>query len=260
MKNKIIDILNNFGLDKKEVEVYLKLVEKKELNAYVLAKLVGLHRSSTYNILERLILKGFVSKVLKGNTTFYSALEIGQPLAKIKEKETLLLSLIPELERIQESNVSKVRVLESKESQKQFNFNLFNQIEKGSIKELYIIDGGPTEENLRGENSLEDFSSRLFLEGLLKELRKKNFNKRLKYLGIWAERFRKSKLLEFFSKLGENRFLKGLPTLTTTVIFGEYIAYLFTIDGAPQVIEIQNKLIAEENKAYFSYLWMQANP
>jgi len=23
----------------------------------------------------------------------------------------------------------------------------------------------------------------------------------------------------------------------------------------PQVIEIQNKLIAEENKAYFSYLW-----
>ena len=58
--------------------------------------------------------------------------------------------------------------------------------------------------------------------------------------------------------MGNNRFIKGLPTLATTVIFGEYLAYLFTMDGKPQVIEIQNKLIAEENKAYFNHLWRQA--
>ena len=61
--------------------------------------------------------------------------------------------------------------------------------------------------------------------------------------------------MELFIGLGENRFLKELPTLATAVIFGEYIAYLFTMNGIPQVIEIQNKLIAKENKAYFSYLW-----
>ena len=61
--------------------------------------------------------------------------------------------------------------------------------------------------------------------------------------------------MKLFSGLGEDKFLKELPTLATTVIFGEYLAYLFTMNGTPQVIEIQNKLIAKENKAYFSYLW-----
>ena len=64
--------------------------------------------------------------------------------------------------------------------------------------------------------------------------------------------------MELFSGLGEDRFLEKLPTLATTVIFGEYLAYLFTMNETPQVIEIQNKLIAEENKTYFSYLWKSA--
>ena len=86
-------------------------------------------------------------------------------------------------------------------------------------------------------------------------MKRKKIHKKIEYKGIWNEKFKESKLLELFSGIGNNKFLKNLPTLATTVIFGEYIAYLFTIGGKPQVIEIQNKLIAKENKAYFSYLW-----
>jgi sugar-specific transcriptional regulator TrmB len=246
METNIKTLLESYGLDKKEIIIYLTLVEKGELNAYQIAKHTGIHRSTAYSVLERLLSKGFISEILKESKTFYSPLEISQIISKVKEKETILLSLIPELERLREEGISKVRVLES---QKQFNYNLFDQITKGKIKELYIIDGGSS------NPKEEELSSKIFLEKFLKELKK---YKKIEYKGIWNEKFKETKLLKLFSSLGENKFLKNLPTQATTVIFGEYIAYLFTLNGKSQVIEIQNKLIAEENKAYFSYLWKQA--
>lgn len=255
MDDKISMLLEAYGLDKKEIKIYLLLVRKKELNAYVLAKKAGIPRSSVYNILERLISKGFVNKIQKGKKIFYSALEISYTVAKMKDKESILLSLIPELEGIKEEGISNVRVLESKESQKQFSFNLFNQINKRTIKELYIISGGSSSVLNAKNNSQEDLSSRIFLEGLLKDIKRRKLYKNIEYKGIWNEKFRGSKILKFFSTIGENKFLKELPTLATTVIFGEYLAYLFTINGTPQVIEIQNKLISEENKVYFKLLW-----
>ncbi len=257
MENVITRILEDYGLDKKEIKVYICLVEKKELNAYTLAKITGIHRSTVYAILERLLLKGFISKIDKDNKKFYSALDINQTITKIKEKEALLLALTHEIEKISEEGISKVRVLESRESQKQFSFNLFNQLSKGMIKELYIIGGGPSSA-INNKKSQEDLSSRILLENLLKEIKKKQITKKIDFRRIWNEKFKNMGLLKLFTGIGEDRFLKELPTLATTVIFGEYIAYLFTVNGIPQVIEIQNKMIAEENKAYFSYLWKQA--
>jgi len=256
MESKITTILQEFGLDDKEVKVYISLVEKGELNAYTLAKITGIHRSTTYAILERLLAKGFISEIQKDGKTFYSAIQIGKIAYKIKEKESLLLSLIPEFERIKEEGISRVRVFESKESQKQFSFNLFNQINSGNMKELCVLSGGPSKK-VNPEKDEEKLTSKLFMERLLKELKKQKT--KIEYKGIWNEKFKRSELLKLFSGLGENRFLKEIPTLATLVIYGEYIAYLFTIKGTSQVIEIQNRLIAEENRAYFSYLWKIAN-
>jgi len=255
MDNKIKTILEEYGLDDKEIKVYRTLVEKGELNAYALAKITGIHRSTTYAILERLVIKGFISGIQKDGKNFYLAIEFSKIISKIKEKESLLLSLIPEFEKIREEGISRVRVFESKESQKQFNFNLFNQINKGAIKEFYILSGGPSKTIHPEKEDVEDFTSKIFMERLLKELKKQKSSKKIEYKGIWNKKFKGSELLELFLGLGENKFLKELPTKATVVIFGEYIAYLFTMKGIPQVIEIQNKLIAEENRAYFSYLW-----
>ena len=248
MVDKIASILEEYGLDEKEIKIYASLVEKGELNAYALAKITGIHRSTAYAVIERLSSRGFISKIQKGEKTFYSAIEVSKIISKIKEKESLLLSLIPELEKIKEEGISRARVFESKESQKQFSFNLFNQISSGNIKELYILSGGPSKNE-------EDLTSKMFMERLLKVLKKQKSSKKIEYKGIWNEKFKGSDLLKLFSGLGENRFLKEIPTSATLVIYGEYIAYLFTINGNPQVIEIQNRLIAEENRAYFSYLW-----
>lgn len=259
MESEILMLFKEYGLDDKEIKVYSVLVGNKELTAYRIAQETRIHKSTCYDILERLISKGFVSKIEKGKKSFYSSLEIGQIITKLKNKESILLSLIPKLEKIRESKISKVRVFEGRESQKQFDFNLYNQISKGLIKELYILSGGPSgvsdvnkkdAEDLRGEISFE-----IFLEKLIKEIKRKKLYRGKEYKGIWNERFRGTKIVKLFSGLGEDRFLKGLPTLATTVIFGEYVAFMFHNKGIPQVIEIQNWMIAEEMKAYFGHLW-----
>ncbi len=257
MENNISSLLEDYGLNKKEIRIYILLVQKGELNAYVLAKLAGIHRSTTYAILDRLTSKGFISRTQKDNKILYSAVDINQTITRIKEKEAILLSLIPEFEKIKQEEVSNVRVLENEESQRRFNFNLFNQIERGKIKDLYILSGGPSE-TINLERKKKNTNSEMLLENLLRNIKKKKLYQKIKYRGIWNEKFKGSELLKFFSAFGENKFLKELPTLATMVIFGDSIAYLFTIDNKSQVIEIQNKLIAKENKAYFSYLWKQA--
>src|SRR3989344_8279952 len=181
MEDKITSILKDYGLDEKEIKVYVSLVEKGELNAYTLAKITGIHRSTVYAIIERLSSKGFISNIQKDEKTFYSAIEVNKIIAKIKEKESLLLSLIPKFEKIREEGISRVRVFESRESQKQFSFNLFNQISKKLVKELYILSGGPSNAILPEQRNPEDPTSQILLERLLKELKKQKSFKRIDY-------------------------------------------------------------------------------
>ena len=116
--------------------------------------------------------------------------------------------------------------------------------------EIRVIGNGPP----------EDTSSKLFLDAILKETLHKGIKEKIKYYGIWDNNYRSSKFVTTFSNFGENKFIDGIPTKVTTVIFGDRLGYLFTIEGKPKVIEIQNQLIADENKAYFSHLWKIAKP
>lgn len=245
MNNDIYSLLKEFGLKDNEVQIYQTVVSKKELNAYYISKITGIHRSTTYDILDKLIHKGFISKIQKNKKYFFSANPISEIISKIKTKELILLKLIPEIEKIHEKNISNVRVLDNKYSQKQFIFNLFNQLIDGETKELYIISGGPT-------NGTNKAGIDILLESLTKTLKHK---RNIEYKGIWNSSFKNTKLLNIFDSMGKNRYLQNLPTLATTVIYGEYIAFMFTINEKPQVIEIQNNLIATEQKIYFNYLW-----
>jgi len=246
MNSKITSILREFGLFEKEIQIYSVLVENGEQNAYFLSKITGIHRSTTYDVLEKLIEKGFVNKITKDKKTLFFVVNLDETISKFKVKELLLSSLAPELEKIKKKEISNVNIIKTLESQKQFSYNLFNKIINGDIKELSIISGGSM-------NPEETKSSDLFIERLLKELDKgKN---KIQYMGIWNESFRKNTLIKLFRNIGENKFLEKLPTQATTIIFEDSLVYMFTLSGEPQVIEIQNKLIAKENKAYFNYLW-----
>ena len=97
-------ILEELGLTKNEVKVYINLLELGNTPAGPLIKRVGMHRAAVYNLLDLLIDKGLVSYILKSNRRHFSAddpkrlteyLETKRML--LNEKATQLKKLIPKL-------------------------------------------------------------------------------------------------------------------------------------------------------------------
>ena len=77
--DKSYDFLINIGFTLNEAKVYLALVKFRLLNGYEVAKESRVSRSLVYDVLNRLVTKGFVNKIL-GETTLYSALEFDKVL------------------------------------------------------------------------------------------------------------------------------------------------------------------------------------
>ena len=244
MEKELYLLLSEYGLDENEIKVYLHLVGNKELTAYKIAKDIKIHRSTCYDVLERLISKGFVSVIECKDKKFYSSNEMSRVISQLKDKETILLSVMPKLQKLETKEETKVRVLEDSEGQKQFNFDLFKNIKEKSISFCYII----------GNTYASNLSSNLFIERLMKELKKTQQKNKFTYKGIWNERFKEDKIIVQYNKFGENRFLKNIPSRVGTIITNNFIAFLYTHDK-PYVVEIKNRLISEEIKVYFDNLW-----
>lgn len=65
--------LNEFGLPKNEVKVYIALLKLGLTSAGQITKVSGVHRRNVYDALERLINKGLVSYVTKEKIKYFEA-------------------------------------------------------------------------------------------------------------------------------------------------------------------------------------------
>ena len=90
-------ILERVGLSKGEIEVYLTLLKLGSSLVSKIAQETGLHRTNIYDTLEKLKEKGLASYVIKENRKYYSASNPDKLLDYVKEKETEIKSILPEL-------------------------------------------------------------------------------------------------------------------------------------------------------------------
>lgn len=82
-------ILNKIGLNRKEAQVYLSLLELGSQPASVIGKKSGINRSTTYLVLESLIKQGYVNQHVRADVKYFTAADpktIVQDLNR-KEKE-----------------------------------------------------------------------------------------------------------------------------------------------------------------------------
>lgn len=94
---KIIQTLRAVGLNEKEAQTYLSLLKLGPQAVSVIAKKTSQNRSSCYAILEKLMQKGFVEKVIRENNTQFSAVEPIYVLDQLKTKQYELESKIENL-------------------------------------------------------------------------------------------------------------------------------------------------------------------
>lgn len=245
MREQIYRLLSDYGLKDNEIEIYLLLVRHGDLTAYRIAKHTKYHRSTTYDILERLIAKGFITKIEKNNKKFFSANDVSRIITRLKDKESILLSILPYVESLTRYEEPSIRCLEDVGGQKQFNYNLFNLAKKREISFCYVLGNTPS----------VSVSSNIFLERLMREFQRAKND--IEYKGIWDSRFKNDPIITKYNTLGKNKFLP-LPSRTGTVIYDGVIAFLFT-QQKPYIIEIRNPAVFEEFKAYFLHLWSIAH-
>lgn len=103
-------ILENAGLDDKESQVYLGLLEMGEMPVSRIAVKTGLKRSTTYTIVESLKLKGLVSVNTKRSILYVSPVSPLVFLDKLKSNLKMFEDIVPELVKMAYASPLKPRI------------------------------------------------------------------------------------------------------------------------------------------------------
>ncbi len=111
--DKKYDFLLNIGFTLNEAKIYLTLIQYNELNGYEVSKYSGVSRSLAYDVLERLVNKGFVLKCTS-NTNIYKALDYEKLIEKINHNNQNNLLIAKE----------KLKDCSIKEKESEFIFNI----------------------------------------------------------------------------------------------------------------------------------------
>jgi sugar-specific transcriptional regulator TrmB len=99
----IEEALKAVGLSDKEMKVYLSTLKLGASLVQEISKHAGLNRTSTYDLLKNMELKGFVSYNLESGKRYYTATSPQQLVQLLKEKEELVRKALPDLNKLKES-------------------------------------------------------------------------------------------------------------------------------------------------------------
>ncbi len=92
-----ISALENIGLSQVEVKIFLTVLELGETKAGKIIEKSNLQSSSVYNAINKLISKGLISYIKKGQVKFYRAADPETIVDYIELKKKEYLKLLPEL-------------------------------------------------------------------------------------------------------------------------------------------------------------------
>ena len=104
-------VLEDFGLSKKEVQVYLSLLRLGGSTVSRLAKETKINRITVYDVLKYLGSKGLVSSIDKNSKKYFSAADPKILINLLEEKKEKIKSILPQLE-VQKKTVKEITKLE----------------------------------------------------------------------------------------------------------------------------------------------------
>lgn len=241
--NPYKDVLERYGLDKKEADLYLSALELGESNMSVLAKKAGIKRSSAYLIFKTLEQKGLMGSFKMKNGLKFVATRPEILLSKAKSQLQELEQIIPQLNSIAKKADYKPKItyyegiegykIITEDSLKERN-TVLRHI--GSISELHKIIGVkydleyyiPT--RIKGNNFLraiypaDSFSSKIMQTSRPEDLRE---------LRVLPEKYLHN---------------------TSTLIYGNKVAITST-QKELFTIMIESEEIAASEKAKFDLIW-----
>jgi len=96
----LLDVLKNLGLNDKEAKVYLACIELGSTPVSSISKHAKINRVTTYDILEKLIQKGYINYLTKNKIKYFNAVKPETIYKITKQKTDDLKKSLPELKRL----------------------------------------------------------------------------------------------------------------------------------------------------------------
>jgi sugar-specific transcriptional regulator TrmB len=229
--------LREAGLTENEAIIYETLLRLGPSPAGNIAKKSGLHRRVVYDTLNMLVQKGLVSHIIQNSKRIFQAAPPGTILELLKEKQSRVEEIIPEMESLfaltkekEETNFFKGRdglktVME-------------DQLSTG--KEILIIGGSPDAYDI--------------LQFYFKWFDKRRIQNKQKVKIIFNKTDKKLDI-----PLSEIRFLPQKYSSPLAInIYGEKVALILWSKENPFAVVIKNKDLSDGYKKYFELMWKSA--
>jgi len=235
-------ILLEYGLDQKETEVYVCLLTNGASSSQSISKSTSILRQSTYDILNKLILKGIVTSVSENGTTLFVAQKPQILLEILEEKKMSISKIIPFLNGLNQNSPSvfaeQLKGMKGLKSlyddfllSKETIYTIQPQIPEAVLKE-YFVRNFLTK---RAENKIA-----------IKILRANIVTQFQKEIITDSKKYREVKLLSLLDQFESH-----------LVIYGDKVV-LMDYGQSLSGVRITNKVFAHSLKLMFNILWNQA--
>jgi len=247
-----LKLLEDIGLTKGEIKVYLALLRLGVSKTGPLAVTAGVSSSKVYKILDRLEKKGLAGHVMRGKIKFFTPMESRRILDLIDErqnelaaKKVLMEKMLPELET-QWTGEHKT------EATVYDGFNAVTNLFKNILDELrvgetyYVIGGGYGE----GVPGLRKFF-------LTHHYRRKNHGIKVKMLANYDV---KGNLEESTQLDSEIRFLPEYLITNMEIVFYKDRVFIAIWTREPKAFLLESTEAVKSFRKYFEALWKIAKP
>jgi len=237
-----MEALRDFGLSEKEVAIYLECLKTGATGAQRLSKTTQLRRTTTYDTLESLRMKGMVVSFEKDKKTVFEAVDPKRLPDMLKEKERKLKEALPGLLALRATATEKP------------SLHLFE-----GLKGIYTLL-----DQIYEEKELLQYGSARIAKAMLISI-PESFARRRVERGIKLRAvFERSNEALFrledpkIAKVTKLRFIDSFSAMQTiTIIAGDKVATL-SLGGELLGVLIEDKEIAQTHRMIFELLWAQA--
>jgi len=230
-------------MSEKEAIVYLIILKLKEATVIQLAKLANIKRTTVYHLLDSLISKGLISKVIKNDRKYYLAENPKESLNNLlAEKKHIINSIAPELKNIfgQGAFVPEIKIYRNTAGIKKIFVDVLTCKEK--LCRYYIHSFNI--EDLIGEKAVDDFVKKRIELGI-KSLSLRSFKYKPK----------REKGISHAKQLREIKFISDDAAIKPYMcIYDNKVSVISTREEKIGFI-IESKEFADAQKAIFDMIW-----
>jgi len=235
VENLLVDV----GFSKNEEKVYLTLLRLGSSTAGIIASKCEVHRTNVYDALDRLVEKGLVTYIYKGNKKFFESVDPARIRDLLKEKVTMFENTLPQL--LLDYRLSKtkerVHIYEGLAGVKAITDDV---VREG--KEAYAF-GIPRDVKERLKTILPAFHKRRIEKKILmKHLYDANAQERIQYLNS----------LPYTEAAYLPQDIEESPA--TTTVYGSKVAFYIWSEPVLSVL-IESERMADRYRKFFEMLW-----